>query len=482
MPYYIAFDLSHKPRGKIDENYTELRDHLNANGFICYNFLETPITQETLKIYDILTFVCPDFSKISHQEIMEIVNWVKEDGGSLLLLNHAGGDKGRNSNLDELGENFGITFESDQVLDETNNLGMENLPIITAANFIPPHPVTKGINEICYRAGCSLTILGGAISIVSSNETSEPFSSPLICASEPGNGRVVAIGSYEMFRDKTGGGFQHDEHGDLVLNIFNWLISEYRMELTQHGTNHDIPVPSVQTSNQLTEQYLSPISSSLQEQDFKSIKSIKQFSSRQELVNLLNSYLDQINTIKNSIEHIIKVVSTQDSNILWQAPENVQNYQQSHQRTIKARDESYLSELPPKPRKLVKEQTNGQVSEKGTIIGVDPVKSIERNTIEKSFLSDSNKGQFPKRLSESKKETKAITKEKYINKNKEEVQAELEGLESKLNSIFNLINFIEKKHDSGKLDDKSYNKQIKKLQKDMEQTKARIEEIKTILE
>ena len=49
MPYYIAFDISHKPRAKIDENYTELRDHLNGNDFVCYNFLETPVTQDGTK-------------------------------------------------------------------------------------------------------------------------------------------------------------------------------------------------------------------------------------------------------------------------------------------------------------------------------------------------------------------------------------------------------------------------------------------------
>ncbi|GAH90808.1 unnamed protein product, partial [marine sediment metagenome] len=55
--YNIAFDVAHKPRGKIDENLTELRDFLNSNDFLCYNFLETPITQNSLKAFDILVFV-----------------------------------------------------------------------------------------------------------------------------------------------------------------------------------------------------------------------------------------------------------------------------------------------------------------------------------------------------------------------------------------------------------------------------------------
>ncbi|MHA1623561.1 MAG: hypothetical protein ACTSWH_00370, partial [Promethearchaeota archaeon] len=93
MPYRIAFDVAHKPRGRLDENFTELKDFLNTNGFECYNFLEAPITQSSLNPYDVLVFVCPDFSKISPLEISEITNWVREDGGGLLLLSHAGGDR-----------------------------------------------------------------------------------------------------------------------------------------------------------------------------------------------------------------------------------------------------------------------------------------------------------------------------------------------------------------------------------------------------
>ncbi|MFX1447953.1 MAG: hypothetical protein ACFFCG_07430, partial [Promethearchaeota archaeon] len=239
MPNYnIAFDVAHKPRGKIDENLTELRDFLNANDFLCYNFLETPITQNSLKAFDILVFVCPDFARITTMEITEINNWVRQDGGGLLLLSHAGGDRGRNSNLSELSQNFGIIFENDQVLDETYNLGMENMPIITA--FIPPHPITNSISSICYRSGCSLSVLGNSISIVSSNETSEPFSSALVCVSEPDKGRICAIGSYELFRDRVGGGFSNDEHPSFAYNIFSWLISDYRMELHSSGAIPEI--------------------------------------------------------------------------------------------------------------------------------------------------------------------------------------------------------------------------------------------------
>jgi len=244
MKWRIAFDISHKPRGKIDENLTELRDYLNSNDFICYNFLEVPITEDSLTPYDILVFVCPDFARLSSLEITAILSWVKNSGGGILLLSHAGGDRGRGSNLSEISEQFGIAFENDQVLDNKINLGLENIPLISIFNI--PHPVTTGIGTLCYRSGSSLSIIGsGAFSIADSNETSEPFSCPLICVSEPEKGRVCCIGSYELFRDKIGGGFQCNDNPQLALNIFKWLVSDYRMELR---ANLDVPVPIPQTS------------------------------------------------------------------------------------------------------------------------------------------------------------------------------------------------------------------------------------------
>ena len=448
-PYYIAFDLSHKPRGKIDENLKELRDHLNDNNFVCYNLLETPITQDKLKPYDILVFPCPDFSKFSNQEIRDMTKWIKEDGGGLLLLSHAGGDRGRRTNLGELSEQFGIVFESDQVLDDTNNLGIENLPVISADHFIPPHPITNDINEICFRAGCSLTVLGGAISIVSSNETSEPFSCPLICTSEPENGRVCAIGSYEMFRDDTNGGFQFDDHSALALKIFNWLTSDYRIELTQQGTDHSKTSGSITVApytEQLTEQYPDKMSSTPQGEDFGEIDFSMSLNSKSDLLSQLNSFLNQINAIKTKVEQLIHTFSVADDNVFNIPQESVES-------TSPADDFSdYLefserpfTKLPPKPSKV-----------EDDFIGLEPMTPDE---IEKT--------------------SKTIPKSKQ---QRTKLKAELEELESKLNSVFNLINFIEKKHDAGKLDDKSYQKQTKKLNFDLGQTKKRIEEIKNILD
>jgi hypothetical protein len=460
MPYKIAFDIGHKPRGKLDENLTELRDFLNNNGFICYNFLETPITHNSLKPFDILVFVCPDFSKVSSLEISEISSWVHEEGGGLLLLSHAGGDRGRNSNLSELSQNFGILFENDQVLDNSYNLGMENMPIITS--FIPPHPITNGITSLCYRSGCSLSIVGSAFSIASSNETSEPFSTPLVCVAEPEKGRVCAIGSYEMFRDRIGGGFNNEEHPSFAYNLFSWLISDYRMELHSSGA-----IPN-NTPQEVINPPQSPSSVSItpEMQNFDGSFS-SNISSSSDLMGLLKMFQNQINTIKVTIDKLVDAAISSKENIFsnnlsQNLPSSPTDFAESKSERPLDRKGSLknsytpgiddlleprgeLSELPPKPQSFKK-------SSEKVSIGLPPI-------------NDTSELKLSPKL-RLKKKTK-----------KDDLLAEKKGLEAKLNSVKSLINFMDKKLKAGDIDQKSYEKRLTQLKADLKKAQARIDEI-----
>lgn len=444
MPYNIAFDIAHKPRGKIDENLTEMRDFLNSNGFISYNFLETPITQQSLKPFDVLVFVCPDFAKISTMEMTEICSWVEEDGGGLFLLSHAGGDKGRNSNLSELSQRFGILFENDQVLDETTNLGLENLPIITA--FIPPHPITNGISSICYRSGCSLTIMGNAFSIASSNETSEPFSTPLICVSQPNNGRVCAIGSYELFRDNVGGGFSSDEHPTLAYNIFTWLVSDYRMELRSKGEVPEVisePVPQV--NNYVT----GPISTISDVNRKIDIGISMQISKQSELYELLKIFQSQINTIKTTIDKLVTTAEGSDNQKLTKLKPPKPSTAEMDAFDSLLETNKNLTELPPKPVSLKKD-------EDVPFAGLTKVE-------EGGDIKFEYSGKPKKKLK------------------KKELKAEKETLEGKLNSMRNLLDFIEKKFQAGSMDKKAYEKRTSQLKVDLKNTEKKLDEIDELL-
>ena len=449
MPYNIAFDVAHKPRGKLDENLTELRDFLNANDYVCYNFLEAPITRSSLKSFDILVFVCPDFAKISSMEITEINSWVREDGGGLLMLSHAGGDRGRNSNLSELSQTYGIAFENDQVLDKTYNLGLENMPIVTA--FIPPHPITNSISSLCFRSGCSLSLVGSSISIVSSNETSEPFSTPLICVAEPDEGRVCAIGSYELFRDRVGGGFGNDEHPNLAFNIFSWLVSDYRMELHSSGAIPEIAPQEVPSTTQTMDYQSSPISSATTERKNVDINFSMKISNKSELFDLLKIFQNQIDTMKTTIDKLIRTVASSETSLTelnGPPPNKQQNY--SQKTTSDGLDELIasnepLTDLPKRPESL-----DGKEDE--YFIGLP---SID--------ISDNLK---PSPKPQTKKKVK-----------KKDLLAEKKGLESKLNSVRNLLDFVEKKYKDGQMDKKSYEKRAGQLENDLKVTKNKIKEI-----
>ncbi|MFX0076631.1 MAG: hypothetical protein ACFE96_14405 [Candidatus Hermodarchaeota archaeon] len=437
MPKYnVAFDVAHKPRGKLDENLTELRDFLNSNDFVCYNFLETPITQSSLKPFDILVFVCPDFARITTMEMNEISNWVKQDGGGLLLLSHAGGDRGRNSNLSELSQNFGIVFENDQVLDDTYNLGMENMPIITA--FIPPHPITSGISSICYRSGCSLSVLGNAISIVSSNETSEPFSSALVCVSEPDKGRICAIGSYELFRDRVGGGFNNDEHPNFAFNVFSWLISDYRMEQHSSGSIPEI-APQEEIGVQQPTDYTPPSEFGGESKQKVDINFSMNLSKQSELVELLKIFQNQISMIKTTIDKLVETAISSNINS-ENSVNHIETPNKSSQKTKTSITDGFdellappedLSDLPPKPESLKYK---------------DQLKPA------------------PKPKSGKKAKKSDLLEHKN-------------ALESKLNSVRNLIDFIEKKYASKQMDKKSYEKRISQLKVDLKTTQEKIDEI-----
>ncbi|MCK4778745.1 MAG: hypothetical protein KAT57_01095 [Candidatus Lokiarchaeota archaeon] len=463
MPYHIAFDISHKPRGRIDENLTELRDYLNSNDFICYNFLEVPITEESLMPYDILVFVCPDFARISSLETTSIVKWVKNSGGGLLLLSHAGGDRGRGSNLSEISEQFGIAFENDQVLDDKTNLGLENIPSITAFNI--PHPITAGINSLCYRSGSSLSIIGsGAFSIADSNETSEPFSCPLICVSEPEKGRVCCIGSYEMFRDKIGGGFQCDDHPQLVKNIFQWLVSDYRMELR---TNVDIPTPVPQsslTSSRISgeQEILSPSFST----DKRSIDidfSMK-ISKKSELIELLKIFQNQINTIKSTIDKLVEKAIDSDNEII-ELEKSQSSQTSTSSEVIKPNDQEETKSVQ-KTEKIDEHDYEDIFLQQDTTLTALPPKP-----------ESLKKGE-----SDEEKSLKPPPKPKMKSKSKKELKSEKEGLKTKLTSVQDLLKFIDKKHSSGKLNDDEYVKRSKKLQSDLKKTKKRIGIIDKLIE
>ncbi|MEA2071463.1 MAG: hypothetical protein U9O98_09250 [Asgard group archaeon] len=217
----IYFDETQKERGKINTNYSILRDNLRDQGFEVEAYNDYPISEKNLKC-DIFVFGCPDGSKLTKNEIKSLVNFV-ERGGGLLAISNAGGDRGLRTNLNNLLNKFGIEMISDQVKDETNNeFNMPTHPII---RNIKDHPITKGVAEMVIVAGCSVRGSAQMKGLALTSPVAEPPNTPVAVAGTIKGGRVVAVGSYRLFSNY-GAGLSLRDNRTFALNVFKWLARQ----------------------------------------------------------------------------------------------------------------------------------------------------------------------------------------------------------------------------------------------------------------
>ena len=219
----IYFDQTQNERGKLESTYSELGQILRDNDFDVEPYTEFMILAKNLKDMDVLVFGCPNSSKIRSQEIDAIKKFVN-NGGGLLLLSLSGGDKGLMNNMSTVSEEFGITFENTAVKDDRNNAGLPTMPII---KHLTPHPITEDVADLLIPSACSLRLSGKAIAIAKTSETADPGNSVVLAIAEAGKGRLMCIGSYEIFR--RGGGLKNKGNKQFAVNAFKWLTGNYQM-------------------------------------------------------------------------------------------------------------------------------------------------------------------------------------------------------------------------------------------------------------
>jgi len=227
-------------------------------------------------------------------------------------------------------------------------------------------------------------------------------------------------------------------------------------------TNVEVPEPIPQTpitSSEISEkQEIStpPISTDKRSID---IDFSMKISKRSELIELLKIFQNQINTIKTTIDRLIeKTIDSDEESFELENSEVrqkiVKNSEQNDESSTSAtrenseddfdelsiQEEPTLTALPPKPESLKKDEIDTEQSLK-------PAPKLK---------------------------TKA--------KSKRELKNEKKGLETKLTSVQDLLEFIDKKHTSGNLNDNEFTKRSKKLQNDLKKTKKRIGIINKLLE
>ena len=224
----IYFDQTQNERGKLESTYSELGKLLRDNDFDVEPYTEFMLLAKNLKDVDVLVFGCPNSSKIRPPEIDVLKKYV-DKGGALMLLALSGGDRGLMNNLSQVSEEFGITFANTAVKDDRSNAGLPTMPIIAD---ITAHPTTEDVDNILLPSACSLRIEGNATAIARTSEMADPAKAPVIAIAESGKGRVMCIGSYEVFR--RGGGLKHKGNKTFAVNAFNWLSGQ--MQMTKPST------------------------------------------------------------------------------------------------------------------------------------------------------------------------------------------------------------------------------------------------------
>ncbi len=172
---------------------------------------------------------------------------------------------------------------------------------------------------------------------------------------------------------------------------------------------------------------------------------------------LFRSVLDELNALSDVVNKLIdSVIGSEDEIIELQAIKEMQD---------KIQQPPQLEEPPDlgidfeKLKKEVEAETAEEDKE------LTDLTELPKKPSTKKPLPPRPKGMPPQNKKQS----------------KEELTAELEGLESKVNSVNNLITFLKKKKREGKIKQKDYNKQMKKLKYDSVNATNKIDELKKLL-
>ncbi len=216
----VYFDQTQNERGRIDTTYSELAKILRDNDFDVEPYTEFMLLAKNLENASVVVFGCPNSSKLRPAEI-DVLKRFLTSGGGLMLLSLSGGDRGLMNNMSQVSKGFGISFENTALRDERNNAGLPTMPIITD---LVRHPTTQDVKDLLVPSSCTLSLTAKGFALASSSDTGDPPKKPIVACAEAGKGRLICIGSYEVFR--RGGGMKHPGNKQFAVNAFKWLSGE----------------------------------------------------------------------------------------------------------------------------------------------------------------------------------------------------------------------------------------------------------------
>ncbi|MHA1699777.1 MAG: Gldg family protein [Promethearchaeota archaeon] len=257
----ICFTQGHKEKLVIEEVHHEgLVDMLFKSGYRLGK-IETWISWTELhtKNYRIIVIGSPGEEKFKDIEIKEVINFVNE-GGSLFLVGDEGGEAFSQSNINELAEKFGFSFNDDTIFDETQ---YHYQPEYVKITNMQKHFITRDVKEFVFASGCSISVTDPSILVLAKTgenaqrrlwqdgKWGEPEPAPgvpVIIVKRHGRGKIVAMGNYSILTSLSRKyGLYTLDNFTLIGNIFAWLsnkkpddVDKSSMIFVNVALDHDI--------------------------------------------------------------------------------------------------------------------------------------------------------------------------------------------------------------------------------------------------
>lgn len=246
----LLFDLIHNEMLNISEDdFSEFSNLLKRLNVKIRNNDAKDISKKILRDVDILVIGNPINEYFSNIEIKEILHFVR-NGGGLLLLSEYGGDYIQRTNLDDISKNFGVLFNKN-IIKERNELN-KNCSSVLSIQEIIEHSITHQVRELIIGGSCSLVLNKFSRPLARCNRESwsESFQAHsnnwihdeteeahvLSACSEYGKGKVVAMGDVDIFTNDENIGLNRLDNRKFVLNVLNWLIEPIKEEGVTHWT------------------------------------------------------------------------------------------------------------------------------------------------------------------------------------------------------------------------------------------------------
>jgi len=240
----IGLDYSHNNKLTLEaSSYNEFTNFLFSSGYKLGRIEAGFDSLKKVKIYDAIILSTPNNSNLEEKEIEIIEKYVRK-GGSLLILSSMGGDYTNRTNLNELTQNFGFEFESDEINDSVNYVYLQKRPLITK---LTPHVISEQVKQLVFSSACSLKVLDfiedkqnvkiEVIAKAGLNTWHKKYNGsdwieedcpriPLIIAVEYFDGKVIGFGNLSMFSSLGHEyGFSAFDNNILIANALKYLTS-----------------------------------------------------------------------------------------------------------------------------------------------------------------------------------------------------------------------------------------------------------------